>query len=132
MFSKQLPYLLLSSLLFLFFHVMVLFLKLNEGLNFLVILSAMILTQLLAFGLVRRKSTAELRTFVSIFLLMSVTQFFSVMFLTLYSAFDPFGEPKPIHLVDVLTSIVLFVVVLPLIIATLVWFMNVKRRLHSR
>lgn len=125
--GKQLPYVFLASLLFLVIHIAVLFLKLNEGLNFLTILSAMVVTQLLAFSVVSRKSKDELRTFFSIFLLLGMTQFFSVILLTLYSAFDPFGEPKPIRLTDVLTSFVLFVLVLPLIVASILWFTKVKK-----
>src|SRR6478736_2416679 len=125
--TKQLQYSFLLSLLFLFIHIVVLFLNLNEGLNFIVILSAMILTQLMAFSIIRRKSNNKLKTFSSIFILLSVTQLFSVILLTIFSAFDPFRESKPFHLSDVLTSIVLFVLLLPLLVASAIWFTKGKK-----
>src|SRR5689334_16459307 len=100
--AKQLSYILLSSVTFLIIHIIVLFLKLNDGLNFIVILAAMIFTQWLAFSNIRTKTPESLNTFSSIFILLAITQLFSVILLTLYSAFDPFGDPKEIHITDML------------------------------
>lgn len=128
---NKLFYLLLASVLFLLLHILILFLKLNDGLNFVAILCAMVLTQFLAFSLIRNKSADAFKTFSSIFIALAVTQFFSVTLLTLYSAFDPFGDPKTIHLVDVLTSIVIFVFMLPLLVASILWFTKVRNAINS-
>lgn len=120
---RQLIYVIPASLLFLLAHVFVLLLKLDDLMNFLFILLAMIVTQFLVFRLVKRSTGGTPFTFYGLVGLLCLTQFFSITLLTVYSAVV---EHKVVHFMDVLVSIALFVVVLPLLISTIIWFAGAK------
>ena len=127
-YSKVLFRALITGVLFLVAHIVILLLKLNEIADLILVLGTMVLMQLLAFRMLRKDYGRMPITFKEIFLQLCLTQTFSVIFLTLYSTINPFGENMPVHMVEVIISLLIFAGVLPLIVTTAIWFFSVKRR----
>lgn len=119
-------YAIISSVLFLLLHIVILRLQLSDTGNFLAILDAMIGVQLLTLALLQRTGTPL--TFKKIVVALCLTQTFGVLLLTLYSAWNPMGEPEPINPLEVVTSLALFAGVLPVMLASLVWFTTFKQK----
>lgn len=116
------------GILFLLAHILILLFRLNEMLDLFLILTTMVLGQLFAFRLLRKNTEGFQISFQKIFLLLCLTQAFSVIFLTLYSALNPVGENMPINLLEVLVSLFIFAGIFPLIVTTVIWFATAKKR----
>lgn len=125
---KVLPYCFGQSIFFLFCHAFVLMLKLSDKLIFTAILLSRAITQYLAF-LLLKKGGYKL-TFKSIFYVLCLTQVFSVLLLTIYSAYNPFEIVEPINFEEVVFSLFLFGLLMPLLIASIIWFEE-KRKLQQ-
>lgn len=126
--SKFLLYSIGIGILFLLAHIIILLFRLSEVADLVLILTTMVLAQLFAFRLLKRNAERTPISFGAIFLLLCLTQAFSVIFLTLYSALNPIGENLPINPVEVLLSLAIFAGILPLIVTTVIWFAVVKRK----
>ena len=116
------------SIAFLLAHIAIVSLSQDQVINLILIIGAMIAAQVMAFIVLRRNMNGIKISFKSIFLLLCLTQFFSVIFLTLYSAYAPWGDGHPVHFDELITSLILFAGVLPLIITSIFWFGTVKKR----
>jgi uncharacterized membrane protein len=126
--TKQLAYSAGLSIVFLLVHILILALCQNQLLNLVLIIAVMIGLQLSAFTLLRKNVNEQRITFGSIFSLLCLTQLFSVILLTLYSAYSPWGNHQPVNLPEVIASLVIFAGILPLIVTTITWFASVKKR----
>ncbi len=119
--SKQLFYSFLISIAFILLHIIIENLKLSEILNLILSLSMMLLIQLFAYATLKKHAAARPLEFVNIFSMLCFTQIFTIIFLSLNSAFNPFVETKPINISEILISLFIFAGILPLIISTIIW-----------
>lgn len=127
--SKLLIYCFGLSVIFLICHALVLMLKLSDGMIFGAILLFMCLTQYLAYRFLKR--TGQIVDFKSIFSILCITQIFSIILLTLYAAYNPFGETKPVKGEEIVSSVLLFALLLPLLLTSIIWFLDRKKKQQS-
>ncbi|WP_276359304.1 hypothetical protein [Daejeonella sp. H1SJ63] len=106
----------LAGLLFLIGHILIISLELGMELNLLFIVGSMILCQLLVYFIAGKGFLVERFAFRQIFQILAITQFFSIAFLTIFSAYDPFEEPKKVLFTEVIVSFLIFAVLLPLLL----------------
>jgi hypothetical protein len=128
--TQQLVYALGIAVLFLLTHILMASFKLGDILNLIFSLTCMTASQLLAFIILKRAYQHTQPSFKNIWGMLCFTQFFSILLLTLNSAFNPFIKNDPIHFTDVLLSLIIFGVLLSLIISTIIWFLQ-KRKISK-
>ncbi|MCW3102270.1 MAG: hypothetical protein JWO09_710 [Bacteroidetes bacterium] len=126
--TKQLSCSLALSIAFLLAHIIIVSISRYQVINLVLIIGAMIAAQVAAFILLRRNMHGRKIAFKNIFFLLFLTQFFSVIFLTLYSAYSPWGEARAIRVDELITSIIIFAGILPMLITTIIWFGGAKKR----
>ncbi|MCW3072784.1 MAG: hypothetical protein JWO44_2674 [Bacteroidetes bacterium] len=126
--SKQLSSALGLGIAFLLAHIAIVSLSQDQVINLILIIGAMVAVQVYAFIVLRRNMNGQKIGFKNIFFLLCLTQFFSVIFLTLYSAYAPWGDAQPVHIDELITSLILFAGILPLIISLILWSGTVKKR----
>jgi hypothetical protein len=128
--TQQLVYAFGIAVLFLLTHILMASFKLGDALDLIFSLSLMFAAQLLAFLILKRHDQSIQPAFKTIWGLLCFTQFFSISLLTLNSAFNPFIKNDPIQYEEVLISLIIFGIFLPLIFATVFWFLQ-KRKISK-
>ncbi|HEY0030205.1 MAG TPA: hypothetical protein VGC65_05560 [Bacteroidia bacterium] len=126
--SKQVIYAIGISVLFLMLHIFILYFHFTEVLSLVMIMGAMILSQLLAFRLLQLEYKNRALTFKAIFYMLCMTQTFSILLLTFQAAFDPATKSKSLNPAEILTSLMIFAVVMPLIITSAIWISTSQKR----
>jgi hypothetical protein len=124
--TQQLVYAFGIAVVFLLTHILMASFQLGDTLNLVFSLGLMLFSQLLAFIILKRSHQTTKPAFKNIWGMLCLTQFFFIILLTLNAAFNPFIKNDPIHFTDVLTSLVLFGVLLPLIFSTIIWLLQKK------
>jgi hypothetical protein len=128
--TQQLVYAFGIAVLFLLLHILMASFKLEDTWNLIFSLFLMCAAQLLAFLILKRNDQNIKPAFKTIWGMLCFTQFFSIILLTLNSAFNPFIKNDPIHYADVLVSLLIFGILLSLIFATIFWFLQ-KRKISK-
>jgi hypothetical protein len=118
------------AIVFLLTHILMASFEWGDAFNFFYSLILMVAAQLSAFLILKRHDQDPKRIFKSIWGMLCFTQFFSIILLTLNSAFNPFIKTYPINYPDVLISLVIFGILFPLIITTVIWFVQ-KRKISQ-
>jgi|GEM_PF-2444945 len=126
--TKQLSYSVGLSIAFLLSHIIIVSLSQQQVVNLVLIIGSMVAAQVVAFVLLRRNTEGRKIAFMNIFFLLFLTQFFSVIILTLYSAYSPWGEAGAVHVDELIVSLIIFAGILPLLITTIIWFGSAKKR----
>jgi Co/Zn/Cd efflux system component len=129
--SKALLYALGCSVLFTAVHILIERTVIDELLTLTATLAAMIASLVVVYFLLVRNYNDKRIPFTAIFLQFCTVQIFSVILLTLNSAFSPMGAQKPIEPVQVLFSLLMFGLIFPALTTVLVWFTVTRRRNNS-
>jgi hypothetical protein len=120
--SKQLIYSFGISVLFLLAHMIMEHLKLSDSLNLILSLSMMLLIQLFAFILLKNNSSiGQQLKYSNILPMLCYTQAFAIILLSFNSAFNPIGVMKPLNLVEIFTSLLIFALIFPVVVTTIIW-----------
>jgi hypothetical protein len=111
-----LHYLFLSGLLFIVFHIVVEYSKLNDTWNLLLSVGGMLIVQYVVYYLLKREQGSEIN-YMPLFMSLAIVQTIIIILLSLNSAFNPLVENKPMNVKEILFSLVAFAVVFPGIVA---------------
>jgi hypothetical protein len=93
--ANRLFYALAISIGFLIIHIFIAFFKLNNNLTLILTLIAMVITQVMAFLILKGNFRGRRINFMDVFLMLSLTMSISVVLLAMNSAFNPYVEHKP-------------------------------------
>lgn len=125
--TQQLLYAFGIAVCFLLTHILMASLELGDVLNLIFSLALMLIAQLCGFFLLKRSYPVTRPPFKNSWGMLCVTQIFSIILLTLNSAFNPLIKNEPIQLTDVLISLIIFGVLFPLILTTIIWFIQKRK-----
>lgn len=123
---KQILYAICIGFIFLVLHMFMAQFQFDNLINFIVSVVLMILAQLTAFSVLRKK-TAGNHSFKSLLIFLCLTQCVSVIFLTLNAALNPFEPDVPFILIEVLISLLTFGILFPALVTTIIWFRTKKK-----
>jgi hypothetical protein len=120
-----LQYLLLSGAIFIVFHILVEYLKLNDTWNLLLSVGGMLALELVVFFLLRRYQGNNV-DYLPLFVSLAIVQTIIIVLLSINSAFNPMVDNKPINVKEILFSLLAFAIVFPGILAGALLFVNNK------
>lgn len=125
--GKQFLYGLCIGFVFLVMHMFITQFQFDNPVNFTLSFGMMLVAQFAAFSVLNRK-TAGQYTLKSMFIFLCITQCMSILLLTANAILNPFDGPSPpVIFIEVLISLLLFGILLPLLITALIWYMRKKK-----
>jgi hypothetical protein len=125
---RQLVYAFAIAILFLLLHIAIAYFKVSDIATLVLTLSAMILSQVVAFLIVKKLYRGKIMSFTSIASFLIMVQVLEVILLSLNSAYNPFVDYKPINFGEIAISIVIFGIVFPFLVTTVIWFSVVRNK----
>lgn len=123
---KQILYAICIGFIFLVLHMFMAQFQFDNLINFIVTALLMLLAQLAAFSVLRKK-TAGTHSFKSLLIFLCLVQCMSVIFLTLNAALNPYEPDTPFILIEVLISLLIFGILFPALVTTIIWFIMKKK-----
>lgn len=123
---KQVLYAVCIGLVFLIMHMFMAQFQFDNLVNFIFSFVLMLMAQLAAFSVIRKK-TAGNYSFKSVLIFLCLVQCMGVIFLTLNTALNPYEPDTPIIMIEVLISLLIFGLLLPLLVTTAIWLIHKKR-----
>lgn len=115
------------AVVFLLAHILIASFELGDVFNLIFSLVLMISAQGGAFIFLKRAYQPETAPFTNTLGLLCFVQFLSIILLTLNSAFNPFIKNTPVQYGEVLVSLLIFGLVFPLLIATIIWLLQRRK-----
>lgn len=126
--TKNIASALLISIIFVVLHTLFTAMKLGDTADLVFSLLLMLAADVAAYLVLLRAYKQNTLPFIPVLLMIGTTQAFIVILLALNSAYNPLTDTKPLVLSEILMSLIIFAIVLPLLITTVIWFAFTRRR----
>ena len=126
--SEKFAYASLIGLIFLIFHFIMAYCKLNAMTNLVITLSLMLTAQLTAFAILKKKLSDNELQFKNIFGMLCLTQCMEIIFLTINAAINPLEGHTSIDPIEVTMSLIIFGGGFSLLTTTVIWFSALRKK----